>query len=86
MHDTIYIEKKVKHFAWSDPWNSITGIIDGNNVQCFYGGRDTLHIATHRVPKKFLFFKFGTKYIEATVVNSNPSTWITYNKTTKIIK
>jgi hypothetical protein len=85
-HDTLYIDKTVKSFSWFDNWNTITGIIDSNKVECFYSGRDTLYIATHRVPKKFLFFRFGTKYIEATVTNSNPSTKITYNKTVKIIK
>lgn len=40
--------------------------------------RDTLTHVAHRIPKKFLFFRFGTKRIQLDVVSSNPYTTITY--------
>ena len=84
--DTVIINHPVKYFEWRDSWNTINGYIDGKNVTCNYQGCDTLNIVVSRVPKKFLFFRFGTKYIEATVVNSNPSTKITYTRQLKIKK
>ena len=84
--DTVIINHPVKYFEWRDSWNTINGYIDGKNVTCNYQGCDTLNIVVSRVPKKFLFFRFGTKYIEATVVNSNPSTKITYTRQLKVKK
>jgi len=84
--DTMYIEKKMKRFDWNDDWNSISGVIYNDSVECLYKGNDTLTIAAIRVPKKFLFFRWGTKYIQINAVNANPSTSITYNKTIKIKK
>ena len=83
---TLYIKEKGKYFKWSDPWNSIEGNIKGDEVECNYHGEDTIHVAINRVPKKFLFFRFGTKYVEVNMVNSNPSSIITYNKTIRMKK
>lgn len=84
--DTLYIKEKGKYFKWSDPWNSIEGNIKGDEVECNYHGEDTIHVVINRVPKKFLFFRFGTKYVEVNMVNSNPSSIITYNKTIRVQK
>ncbi len=91
LRDTILIRDTlstsiVKRFDWNDSWNHIHGVIDGNKVECTYDGKDTLNIVATRVPKKFLFFRWGTKYIQVDAVNSNPSTKIEYNKTIKIEK
>ena len=85
LRDTLTVAN-VKHFNWSDSWNHIHGIIDGNNVECTYEGNDTLNIVATRVPKKFLFFRWGTKYIQIDAVNSNPSSRILYNRTIKVTK
>ena len=82
--DTVTIAENGKYFEWKDNWNSISGKIIGDNVECYYHGTDTLTVVAHRVPKKFLFIKWGTKYIDVDIVNKNPSTIITYNKTIKI--
>lgn len=82
--DTVTIKENGKYFKWGDTWNTISGKIIGDNVECSYHGTDTLTVVAHRVPKKFLFIKWGTKYIEVDIVNKNSSTVITYNKTIKI--
>lgn len=84
--DSIYIKDTYQHFVWSDPWNKIEGTIKDKVVDCHYDGTDTVIVAVSRVPKKFLFFKYGTKYIEVNTVNCNPSTHITYSKAIKIKK
>ena len=86
--DTIFIDKPVtvRTFEWSDAWNKIHGTIGEKKVDCFYEGTDSLNIVVVRVPKKFLFFKWGTKYLEAHATNANPSTKINYTRTITIRK
>ena len=95
LRDTVYItvkdssvvKQEVKYFKWADAWNTIEGTVYPNNkVDVSYHGTDTLTMAAVRVPKKFLFFRCGTKYIEVKAVNSNPSTKIVYNQKIKIRK
>lgn len=87
VHDSTVVENRAKYFKWSDQWNTIQGTIyPDENVDVSYHGRDTLTMAAIRVPKKFLFFKWGTKYIEVDAINANPSTKITYNRQIKIRK
>lgn len=83
IRDTIYVDT-VKCFNWKDNWNEINGMIIGDSVKCEYNGTDTLNIVATKVPKKFLFFRWGCKYIQVDAVNSNPSTRITYNKAIKL--
>lgn len=45
---------------------------------------DTLTQIIHRVPRKFLFIKYGTKEIRQEIVSSNPHSQITYSKTIDI--
>ena len=95
LRDTVYItvkdssviKQEAKYFKWSDSWNKIQGTIYPNDkVDVSYHGVDTLTMAAVRVAKKFLFFRWGTKYIEVDAVNANPSTKIVYNQKIKIRK
>lgn len=93
LKDTIFISKDnddtidtVKYFSWSDNWNLINGYIKNNNVTCQYKGVDTLNIVATRVPKRFLFFKYGCKYVQIDIVNANPHTKITYMQSIKLKK
>lgn len=47
---------------------------------------DTITAIVHRIPRKFLFFRFGTKEIRQEVVCANPHTRITTNTKIDIIK
>ena len=41
---------------------------------------DTIKQIVHRVPKKFLFIKYGTKGIKQEVVSKNPHTKIVFTE------
>lgn len=85
----IYVDNKIdtlKHFNWNDRWTIINGTINKDTVECTYTSVDTLNIVAVKIPKKFLFFKFGCKYIEIHTTNSNPHTKITYSSSIKLKK
>lgn len=55
----------------------------------FYGKittYDTLTQIVHRVPRRFLFFRFGTKEIRQEIVSSNPHSKIVYSKSIELRK
>ena len=58
--------------SWSDPWITLRGEIEGDSMQVHIESRDTLQMVVHRVPKKFLFFRYGTKGVRMEVVSQNP--------------
>ena len=66
----------VRRFGWSDGWVSVEGSIGGDSVVCSVTSRDTLHTIVHRVPRRFLFIRYGTKAVRQEVVSSNPHTQI----------
>ena len=69
-----------KHIQWSDPWISLRGSIEGDTLRAHIESRDTLQMIVHRVPRKFLFFRFGTKAVRMDVVSQNPHTTLSYPK------
>ena len=69
---------RAKAFQWRDNWVTVEGIIRNNEVECKVESVDTLYQVVHRVPHKFLFFRFGTKAIRQEIVSSNPHTRIVY--------
>ena len=64
--------------SWSDPWITLRGEIEGDSMQMHIESRDTLQMIVHRVPKKFLFFRFGTKGVRMEVVSQNPHSRLSY--------
>lgn len=71
----------VQVFEWRDPpWASVSGVIDDGSVTLNVHCVDTLVQIVHRVPKKFLFFRFGTKAIRQEVVSKNPYTKVVYTE------
>lgn len=69
----------VSYFNWNDPWVSLVGKIKDQEVTCKVRSNDTLIQVIHRVPKRFLFFKFGTKEIRQTIQSTNPHTSLKYS-------
>lgn len=68
-------------FNYADEWAQISGCIGRNdtlvgNVEV----RDSLTIIAHNIPKRFLFFKWGSKRIELDIINHNPHSEIEYTK------
>ena len=86
VHDSVFVYENGKHFTWNDNWNKIEGTIVGDKVDCLYEGNDTITVAAVRIPKKFLFFRWGCKGIEVNISHQNPSSEITYNRTVKFKK
>ena len=65
-------------FRWRDPWVTVEGLIERDSVACRVESTDTLRQVVHRVPRRFLFIRWGTKAIRQEVVSSNPHTRIVY--------
>lgn len=70
----------LQSFDWKDGWTKIHGVISNKDVNISINSVDTLKQIVHRVPKKFLFFRFGTKAIRQDVISSNPHTKIVYSE------
>ena len=64
--------------SWSDPWITLRGEIEGDSMQVHIESRDTLQMIVHRVPKKFLFFRYGTTGVRMEVVSQNPHYRLSY--------
>lgn len=84
-HDTcsrslsgLYRPPDVSQVSWSDPWITLRGDIEGDSMQVHIESRDTLQMIVHRVPKKFLFFRYGTKGVRMEVVSQNPHSQLSY--------
>lgn len=70
----------LKVIKWRDPWVVLNGVLDGETFSANIESIDTLSQVVHRIPKKFLFIKWGTKAIRQEVVSSNPHSKIVYTE------
>ena len=86
VRDTVHRVDTLRLFRWSDSWVTVDGIIDRDSVQCNVSSIDTLHQMVYRIPRKFLFFRFGTKALRQQIVSSNPHNKIVYTEYIKIEK
>lgn len=84
LRDTVILTRNIidtlSIFRWSDGWVSIEGLIEKKEVKCKIESIDTLRQVVHRVPRRFLFFRCGTKAIRQEIVSSNPHTRIVYSE------
>lgn len=69
---------------WQDPWVNFRGELRGDSLTAQLESRDTLLQVVHRVPKHFLFFRWGTKEIRQEIKTSNPHTVITYAESIQV--
>ena len=79
-HDICKAVEEIHHFSHHTPWVHIEGEVRRDTLLLDYHSIDTLHQIVHRVPRKFLFFRFGTKAIRQEIVSSNPHTKIVYSE------
>lgn len=91
VHDTVFVDsigqdEHVKVFAYSDPWTDIRGEIHDSIAKIDYSSTDTISQVVYRVPKKWLFFRWGTKCLKVRMSCSNPHHSIVYNETIQIKK
>ena len=70
----------LRRFTYTTPWLHIAGVLRGDTLNLDYQMVDTLRQVVHRVPRRFLFFRFGTKGIRQEVWSSNPHTRLVYSE------
>lgn len=81
------ITDTLKCFSYNDGWINASGCIGvDNRFQGTFESCDTISIIAHRVPKRFLFFRWGCKAIEVEVVSHNPHTKINYAKMIEFVR
>lgn len=78
--------RKGLSLLYKDPWLELDGIILGDRFKGSVVSYDTITQVVHRVPKRFLFFRFGTKELRQEIVSSNPNTRLTYSRSLNIVK
>ena len=84
IHDTLPVRDTVRMFRWRDPWISVEGCIGRDSAACRIRSVDTLRQAVHRIPRRFLFIRWGTKALRQEIVSTNPHTRIVYAEYVKI--
>lgn len=76
----------VRVFRWSDAWCSVEGTVRADSVTCRIACVDTLRQIVHRIPHKFLFFRWGTKALRQEIVPANPHTRVIYAEYVQIAR
>ena len=85
--DTLYkYIDTIQAFNWSDPWILCNGSIMDDSIRLNISSTDTITQFVHRIPKKWWFFRWGTKAIQQDIVCSNPHTKLTYTKYIELTK
>lgn len=80
LRDTIILHDTLRLFRWRDPWVEVEGLIGHDSVECRVVSVDTLRQVVHRVPRRFLFIKYGIKAIRQEVICTNPHSQIVYSE------
>lgn len=80
LRDTVIIHDTVQLFSSVDSHNILHGTIRNDSISYIMQSVDTLYQVVHRIPRRFLFFRFGTKAIHQDVWSSNPNTKIVYTE------
>lgn len=84
--ETLVVRDTVQAFHWRDTWVSVEGTIRGDTAACRIRSIDTLRQVVHRIPRRFLFLRWGTKALRQEITVSNPHTRIIYSEYVKIEK
>ena len=84
LHDTVWLHDTVRLFRWADRWVTVEGCIAADSVHCRVASCDTLVQVVHRIPRRFLFIRWGTKALRQEIVSANPHTHIVYAEQLRI--
>lgn len=84
LRDTLVVRDTLRFFHWHDRWTTVEGEIKDDSVFCRIGSIDTLRQIVHRVPRRFLFIRWGTKALRQEIVSTNPHTRIVYSEYVKV--
>lgn len=84
VRDSALVHDTARVFRWRDPWISVEGRILHDSLACRIRSVDTLRQIVHRIPRRFLFIRWGTKALRQEIVSTNPHTRIVYAEYVKI--
>ena len=84
VRDSAPVHDSVRLFRWRDPWVSVEGRIGRDSAVCRIRSVDTLRQVIHRIPRRFLFIRWGTKALRQEIVSANPHTRIVHAEYVKI--
>jgi len=72
--DSITIKRDtIKCFKYSDKWLYFAGCSANDSLAVNYSVIDSIESFANRVPRRFLFIKYGTKGINLTTFSKNPN-------------
>ena len=71
--------------SYRDPWLSFAGCLRADSFIGEIHARDTLDIVVHRIPRRFLFFRWGCKAVKMQAVCRNPHTQLTYMRYVRLV-
>ena len=69
----------MKCIKYLSPYLSMQGCVNKGMFEGLIESRDTIDQVVHRVPRKFLFLRYGTKGIRQEIYSRNPHTVIDYS-------
>lgn len=84
IHDSVPVIDTLRTFRWRDAWVSIEGTLLADSIRCRIRSTDTLRQVVHRIPRRFLFIRWGTKALRQEIVSTNPHTRIVYSEYVRI--
>ena len=76
----------VQCVSWKDPFLTFEMCERNGTATPYIAVTDTLVQFVHRVPRKFLFVKFGINAIRQEVLSKNPHTEIVFTEYIKLVK
>ncbi len=90
VRDTVYLYRDrpdtARTFVHRSPYIDLRGRLERDSVALDFTTRDTLVQVVHRVPRRFLFLRYGTRSLRQEIVSRNPHTQITYTEYIKLNK
>lgn len=84
IRDSVPVIDTLRTFRWRDAWVSVEGALRGDSIRCRIRSTDTLRQVVHRIPRRFLFIRWGTKALRQEIVSTNPHTRIVYSEYVRI--
>jgi len=79
----IYLPGKVdtlKCVDFDTKWLTVQGCVQNRQFSGRIESRDSIVTVVHRVPRRFLFFRYGTKAVRQDVTCKNPDSKITFTE------
>lgn len=71
--------EKLRTLFWADDWCTLRAVLAGDSLRLHYTSVDTLRQTVYRIPRRFLFIRYGTKELRQVITSSNPHTRLVYS-------